>query len=86
MLLKTIKPIMEKKNLIPTHQSVLRNKHLMIDQDDSITNFIENAYEEKQTCSIIFVYVAQAFDTVSYAELIKKLRKMLSRQYVDIPI
>ena len=48
LLIKRLKPIIERKNLIPNHQFGFRSKHSTIDQVHSITNIIEHALEEKK--------------------------------------
>jgi hypothetical protein len=48
LLIKRLKPIIERKNLIPNHQFGFRSKHSTIDQVHRITNIIENALEEKK--------------------------------------
>lgn len=55
LLLKTPKPIISKKNLIPTHQFGFRNKHSTTDQVHRITDTIEKAYEEKKIYSATFL-------------------------------
>jgi len=64
LLLKRLKPILDEKQIIPTHQFGFRNKHSMIGQLHRITTIIEKALEEKQVCSTTFLDVAQAFDRV----------------------
>ncbi|KMQ90158.1 reverse transcriptase [Lasius niger] len=64
LLLKRLKPIIEERKLIPSHQFGFREKHSTIDQVHRITNIIERALEEKQICSSIFLDVAQAFDKI----------------------
>ena len=61
LLLKRLKPIIEKQNLIPNHQFGFREKHSTIDQVHRITNIIEQTLEEKKVCSTVFLDVAQAF-------------------------
>ena len=62
LLIKRLKPINERKNIILNHQFGFRSKHTTIDQVHGVTNIIENALEEKKICSAIFLDVAQAFD------------------------
>ncbi|KAF7278534.1 hypothetical protein GWI33_008238 [Rhynchophorus ferrugineus] len=69
LLLKRIKPIIERKNLIPTHQ---------------ITDVTEKAYENKKVCSAIFLDVAQAFDKVWHEGLVHKRQKMLPKQDTEL--
>lgn len=84
LLLKRMKPIIERNNVIPNHQFGFRNKHATIDQVHRITNIIEKALEEKNICSAIFLDVAQAFDRVWHKGLIHKLEKILPKQFTQI--
>jgi predicted metallopeptidase len=47
LLLKRLKPIIEEKNLIPSHQFGFRNRHSTLDQIHRITNVFKKALEEK---------------------------------------
>ena len=80
LLIKRLKPITERKNLIPNHQFGFRSKHSTIDQVHRITNIIENALEEKKICFAIFLDVAQVFDKVWHDGLNYKLRTILPKQ------
>jgi hypothetical protein len=73
--LKRLKPLIESKNLIPSHQFGFRDKHATTDQMHRITNIIERAYEENKICSAIFLDIAQAFDKVWHVRLMNKLKK-----------
>lgn len=84
LLLKRLKPIIERKKLIPNHQFGFRQKHSTIDQVHRIINTIEETLEEKLVCSAIFLDVAQAFDKVWHQGLIFKLNKQLPTQYVTL--
>ena len=84
LFLKRLKPIIENTNILPNHQFGFREKHSTIDQVHRITSTIENALEEKQVCSTIFLDVAQAFDKVWHEGLIYKLNKILPKQYVEL--
>lgn len=66
ILLKTIKPIIQEKNIIPSHQFGFRNQPSTINQIHRMTNKIEKSLEEKKVCSTIFLDVAQAFDKVCH--------------------
>jgi hypothetical protein len=48
LLIKRLKPIIERKNLTPNHQFGFQSKHSTIDQVHRTTNIIENALEEKK--------------------------------------
>ena len=84
LLIKRLKPIIERKNLIPNHQFGFRSKHSTIDQVHRITNIIEKALEEENVCSAVFLDVAQAFDKVWHEGLNYKLRTILPKQYAEI--
>jgi hypothetical protein len=49
LLIKRLKPTIERKTLIPNHQFGFQSKHSTIDQVHRITNIIENALEEKKS-------------------------------------
>ena len=84
LLIKRLKPIIERKNLIPNHQFGFRSKHSTIDQVHRITNIVENALEENKVCSAVFLDVAQAFDKLWHEGLNCKLRTILSKQCAEI--
>ena len=84
LLIKRLKPIIERKNLILNHQFGFRSKHSTIDQVTRITNIIEHALEEKKVCSTIFLDVMQAFGKVWHRGLNCKLRTILHKQYAEI--
>lgn len=84
LLLKRLKPVIERKQLIPDHQFGFRNQHSTIDQVHRITSVIEKALEEKKVCSTIFLDVAQAFDKVWHKGFIYKIDQMLPEQYSKI--
>lgn len=60
LLYKRLKPIIELRNIIPSHQFGFRNKHSTIDQVHRITDIIEKSLEHKKICSAVFLDVAQA--------------------------
>jgi hypothetical protein len=84
LLLKRLKPILEAKKIIPTHQFGFQHKHSTIDQVRNITTLIEKTLEEKQECSTIFLDVAQAFDKVWHEGLFHKLELLLPTEYSQI--
>lgn len=84
LLLKRLKPIIEEKKLIPTHQFGFRNRHSTIDQVHRITSLIEISLEERKVCATIFLDVAQAFDKVWHKGLNHKLRQYLPKQFSQI--
>lgn len=82
LLLKRLKPVIEEAQLIPGYQFGFCQGHSTIDQVQRIMDVIKQALEEKQTCSALFLTVAQAFDKVWHEGLIYKLNKTLPKQYV----
>lgn len=84
VLLKRLKPIIEERNLIPSHQFGFREKHSTIEQVHRITDVIEKSLESKQICSTIFLDVAQAFDKVWHQGLEFKLHRDLPEQFFQI--
>lgn len=79
--LNRLKPIIESRNLILSHQSGFRSQHSTIDQVHGITNEIEKLFEEKNICSVDFLHGAQAFDKVWHEGLINKLKSCFALQY-----
>jgi hypothetical protein len=84
LLLKRLKPLIESKNLIPSHQFGFRDKHATTDPMHRITNIIERAYEENKIGSAIFLDIAQAFDKVWHVGLMNKLKNTPPRQLTQI--
>jgi hypothetical protein len=79
LLLKRLKPLIESKNLIPSHQFGFWNKHATTDQIHRIKNIIEKAYEEIK----LFLDTAKAFDKVWHVGLMNKLKNTLPRQFTQ---
>jgi hypothetical protein len=75
LLLKWLKPLIESKNLISSHQFGFRDKHATTDQIHRITNIIEEVYKEKKICSAMILDIAQAW----HVGLINKLKNTLPR-------
>jgi len=84
LLLKRLKPIIEKRKLIPQHQFGFRSKHSTIDQVHRIVSVIEKSLEEKKICTALFLDVAQAFDKVWHKGLLCKIHKTLPQEYYTI--
>jgi hypothetical protein len=80
-ILKRLKPIINEKYMVPTHQFGFRNNHSTIDQVHRITDVIEKTLESKRVCSAVFLDVAQAFDRVWHNGLLHKLRSNLPDHY-----
>ncbi|KMQ85369.1 reverse transcriptase, partial [Lasius niger] len=68
LFLIRLMPIIQERELIPSHQFGFRNKHSTIEQVHRITNIIEKALEEKKICAAVFLDVAQAFDKKDISE------------------
>lgn len=83
LFLKRLQKIIEKKNIIPSHQFGCRQKHSTVEQLHRITDVIENALENKKICSAIFLDVAQAFDKVCHKSLSYKLYCLLPEDYAE---
>jgi len=64
LLLFRLKPIIERKELIPNHQFGFRNQHATIEQAHRVYNKILASLEEKKYCSGVFLDITQAFDKV----------------------
>lgn len=84
LFLKRLKPIIEKYQLVPSHQFGFRNKHSTIDQVHRITHIIEKSLEHKKVCSAIFLDIAQAFDRVWHNGLLHKLKSILLDLYYQL--
>ena len=79
-----LKPIIDRKNLIPTHQFGFRDHHSTIDQVHRIVNFVENTMDKENVCSAAFLDVSQALEKVWFSGLLLKLKCMLPKQYCEI--
>jgi len=84
LILKRLKPILDRNNLIPSHQFGFRNKHSTVEQVHRVTDVIEKSLENKNVCSAVFLDVAQAFDRVWHEGLLHKLRFLLPDQYYQL--
>jgi hypothetical protein len=84
LLFRRLKPILDEKRIIPTHQFGFRSKHSTIDQVHRITSIIEKSLEEKQVCCTTFLDVAQAFDRVWHEGLLHKIELLLPSDYSQL--
>lgn len=84
VFIKRLKPIIEEKQIIPTHQFGFREKHSTIDQIHRITEVIENTFEEKKVCSAVFLDVAKAFDKVWHDGLLYKISTFMPHNYCKL--
>ncbi|GAB0086262.1 hypothetical protein DMENIID0001_002810 [Sergentomyia squamirostris] len=82
--MKRLRPMIAKKNLIPSHQFGFREEHGTVEQVHRLVNEVQLAFEKKQYCSALFADVSQAFDKTWHEGLIHKLRSHLSSGYSDI--
>lgn len=81
LFLERLMPIIQERELIPSHQFGFRNKHSTIEQVHRITDVVEKALEEKKICAAVFLDVAQAFNKVWHKGLEFKLHRDLSQYY-----
>ena len=81
LILERLKPILDEKQIIQTHQFGFRHSHSTTDQVHRITTLIEKTSEEKQICSAVFLDMAQAFDKVRHEGLFYKLEFLLPTEY-----
>lgn len=84
LLLKRLRPIIEDRNLIPTHQFGFRVGHSTIEQVHRLMDVAETSLENRNICSAVFLDVGQAFDRVWHAGLLYKLHRDLPRQFFEI--
>lgn len=84
IILQRLKPIIEAKKLVPSHQFGFRSHHSTIDQVHRITDVIEKSLENKKVCSAVFLDVAEAFDRVWHKGLLHKLKSILPRQFYKL--
>lgn len=84
LLLKRLQPILEERSVIPAHQFGFRTNHSTIEQVHRVTNTIEEAFNNNNICSGLFIDVAQAFDKVWHQGLIYKIHRYLPNEYSAI--
>jgi hypothetical protein len=84
LLLKRLKIIIERKDIVPMHRFGFREKHSTIQQVHRLTDVTENMLEEKKVRATIFLDVKQAFDKVWHKGLMTKLHKLLPKQCCQI--
>jgi hypothetical protein len=73
--------MIENNRLILNHQFSLRQRHSTIEQTHRIVQRINEALENKQYCSAVFLHISQAFDKVWHTGLPYKLRRSLLLNY-----
>jgi hypothetical protein len=84
LLLKKVLPMVENNRLIPNHQFSFRQRHSTIEQTYQIIQRINEALENKQYCSAVFLDISQAFDKVMHTGLLYKLRQSIPLNYLFI--
>ncbi|XP_018377267.1 PREDICTED: RNA-directed DNA polymerase from mobile element jockey-like [Trachymyrmex cornetzi] len=77
LILSRLKPIIERKQLIPNHQFGFRHEHATIEQAHRVYNKIFASLEEKKYCSAAFLDITQAFDKVWHTGLLYKIKSNL---------
>lgn len=82
LLYKRLKPIIELRNIIPSHQFGFRNKHSTIDQVHRITDIIEKSLEHTTKSALLSSLTwRKPFDKVWHDGLIYKINHLLPKQY-----
>lgn len=81
LLFDKILKVIEKKDIIPSHQFGFRQKHGTIEQIHKIVNNIKQALERKEYCVGIFLDIAQAFDQVWHKGLKIKITALLPKEF-----
>lgn len=76
-IFKRLMPVIESREIIPSHQFGFRSGHNTIEQVHRIVNNINTALEEKKFCSVAFLDIRQAFDKVWHNGLLYKLKGYL---------
>lgn len=69
---------------IPSHQFGFRQGHSTVEQTHRITRVINQAFEDKQYCTSVFLDVSQAFDKVWHAGLLYKIKTTFPLKYFSI--
>jgi hypothetical protein len=77
LLLNRLLPLVEHGKLLPTHQFGFRQTHRLI-------HGINNAIDNGQYCSAVFLDISQAFDKVWHKGLLYKIRRSLPLNYFRI--
>ena len=77
LLLKRLKPYLQKYNIVPDHQFGFRSKHGTPEQCHRVIKVITDSFENKKYCSAVFLDIQQAFDKVWHEGLLYKLKKLL---------
>ena len=81
LLVKRIKPVMERNKTIPELQFGFRERHSTIEQVHRVVREINNALEKKKYCSAVFLDIAMAFDKVWHPGLLYKIKKTLPHNF-----
>jgi len=64
ILLKRLTPIVDERELIPSHQFGFRKEHRTIEQAHRLDYKTNDDLEGKRYCSAAFIDISQAFDKV----------------------
>lgn len=81
LLLKRLRPIILKNNLIPPHQFGFQEKHATIEQIHRVTATIEQDLQAGRYCSAAFLDISQAFDKVWHEGICYKIKQLLPHPY-----
>jgi hypothetical protein len=71
-------------NWTPDHQFGFRSAHSTLQQGHRIINTINQAFNNNQYCTAVFLEVAQAFDKVWHSGLVYKIKTLLPPQYCSL--
>jgi hypothetical protein len=81
LLLKRLLRMVENNRMIPSHQFGFRQRHSTTEQTHRIVQRINEALENKQYCSAVFLDISQDFDKVWRTGLLYKPRQSLPLNY-----
>jgi len=81
LILIRIKPVLVKTKIIPEHQFGFREQHATTEQIHRVVRKINNALENREYCSAVFLDITQAFDKVWHTGLLYKIKKLLPHNY-----
>ena len=77
IFIRRLLPVVEERNLIPSHQFGFRKRHGTVEQIHRLVEEIHSAFDKKKYCTGVFLDIAQAFDKVWHKGLLFKLKKQL---------
>lgn len=84
LYLKRLLPIIEERNLIPSHQFGFRKRHSTVEQIHRLVDIIEKSFEDRIVYSIAYLDVAAAFDRLWSDALFLKIHKSFPSNHFKI--